>query len=161
MASVAPTTTASRTLAWQQWVPCIGMALCSWLSFVDRQVLAVLQPTIAHDTGLTPGDFASASSFFFLAYTVANPVWGSVLDFIGLRVGMLLAEPDAVGEEGGRRPLGGDGGVVGEDGDSLLRECFQEAPDELIDQGALAAAAVSGDGHDLRGAVLATGKPVL
>jgi ACS family hexuronate transporter-like MFS transporter len=73
------------------WVPCIGMALCSWLSFVDRQVLAILAPTILADTGLTAQNFTDAASFFFLAYTLSNPVWGSVLDFVGLRVGMLLA----------------------------------------------------------------------
>ena len=59
------------------WVPCIGMALCSWLSFVDRQVLAILTPTIMQDTGLTPQHFTDAASFFFLAYTLGNPVWGS------------------------------------------------------------------------------------
>jgi ACS family hexuronate transporter-like MFS transporter len=90
MASVAPTTTASRSLAWQQWVPCLGMALCSWLSFVDRQVLTILSPTIIRDTGLTNQNFTDAASFFFLAYTLGNPLWGSVLDFIGLRAGMLL-----------------------------------------------------------------------
>jgi ACS family hexuronate transporter-like MFS transporter len=76
---------------WQMWVPCVGMALCSWLSFVDRQVLAILAPTILTDTGLTAQNFTDAASFFFLAYTLSNPVWGSVLDFVGLRVGMLLA----------------------------------------------------------------------
>jgi len=91
MASLAPTTTASRTLAWQQWVPCVGMALCSWLSFVDRQVLTILSPTIIRDTGLTNQNFTDAASFFFLTYTLGNPIWGSVLDFVGLRVGMLLA----------------------------------------------------------------------
>jgi ACS family hexuronate transporter-like MFS transporter len=90
MASLAPTTTASRTLTWQQWVPCIGMALCSWLSFVDRQVLTILAPTIIRDTGLTNQNFTDAASFFFLAYTLGNPLWGSVLDFVGLRAGMLL-----------------------------------------------------------------------
>jgi len=73
------------------WVPCVGMALCSWLSFVDRQVLNILSPTIIKDTGLTPADFTNATSFFFLTYTLGNPVWGSVLDRIGLRVGMLMA----------------------------------------------------------------------
>jgi len=80
-----------RATDWRMWVPCIGMALCSWLSFVDRQVLTILSPTIIKDTGLTPQNFTDAASFFFLAYTVGNPVWGSVLDFVGLRVGMLLA----------------------------------------------------------------------
>jgi ACS family hexuronate transporter-like MFS transporter len=76
---------------WRMWIPCIGMALCSWLSFVDRQVLAILSPTILRDTGLTAQDFTNAASFFFLAYTLSNPIWGSILDFVGLRVGMLLA----------------------------------------------------------------------
>lgn len=73
------------------WVPCLGMALCSWLSFVDRQVLAILSPTILKETGLTNQNFTDAASFFFLAYTLSNPIWGSILDFIGLRKGMLLA----------------------------------------------------------------------
>ena len=81
----------AQAAGWQMWVPCIGMALCSWLSFVDRQVLAILAPTILADTGLTAQNFTDAASFFFLAYTLSNPVWGSVLDFVGLRVGMLLA----------------------------------------------------------------------
>ena len=76
---------------WHTWVPCIGMALCSWLSFVDRQVLNILAPTIIKDTGLTNQDFAAATSFFFLTYTLGNPVWGTVIDYIGLRKGMLLA----------------------------------------------------------------------
>jgi MFS transporter, ACS family, hexuronate transporter len=84
----APTTAA---ISWQTWVPCVGMALCSWLSFVDRQVLNILSPTIIKDTGLTAADFANATSFFFLTYTLGNPVWGSVLDYVGLRKGMLLA----------------------------------------------------------------------
>jgi len=67
------------------------MALCSWLAFVDRQVLTILTPTIMRDTGLSAQNFADASAFFFLAYTLGNPVWGSVLDYFGLRVGMLLA----------------------------------------------------------------------
>ena len=61
--SATASTTATST--WQMWVPCVGMALCSWLSFVDRQVLNILSPTIIKDTGLTPQDFTTATSFFF------------------------------------------------------------------------------------------------
>src|ERR1700749_3736601 len=82
---------AAHAVSWRMWVPCIGMALCSWLSFVDRQVLNILSPTIIAETGLTAQDFTTATSFFFLTYTLGNPVWGSVLDYVGLRVGMLLA----------------------------------------------------------------------
>src|SRR5207344_1069833 len=48
-------------------------------------------PTILKETGLTNQNFTDAASFFFLAYTLSNPIWGSVLDFVGLRLGMLLA----------------------------------------------------------------------
>src|SRR5262245_1900650 len=82
---------ASKAVWWHKWVPCLGMALCSWLSFVDRQVLNILSPTIIKDTALTAADFTNATSFFFLTYTLGNPVWGSVLDRVGLRTGMLLA----------------------------------------------------------------------
>jgi ACS family hexuronate transporter-like MFS transporter len=89
--NVAAQSSTAPRVTWQMWVPCVGMALCSWLSFVDRQVLAILSPTILRDTGLTNQDFTNAASFFFLFYTFGNPVWGSVIDHIGLRKGMLLA----------------------------------------------------------------------
>src|SRR5919204_3631693 len=89
-ATGAPTAS-SRALEWRMWVPCLGMAVCSCLAFVDRQVIAVLSPTILRDTGLSGQDFGNVVSFFFYAYTIANPFWGSVLDFIGLRAGMLMA----------------------------------------------------------------------
>jgi ACS family hexuronate transporter-like MFS transporter len=89
--SVQPAGTHAQATSLQMWVPCLGMALCSWLSFVDRQVLNILAPTIIADTNLTAQDFTTATSFFFLTYTLGNPVWGSVLDRVGLRIGMLLA----------------------------------------------------------------------
>jgi ACS family hexuronate transporter-like MFS transporter len=73
------------------WVPCIGMALCSWLSFVDRGVLGVLAPTILTDTGMSAQDLGNVVFFFFLVYTFGNPLWGSLIDYLGLRRAMLLA----------------------------------------------------------------------
>ena len=88
-----PTVASSPTVrsAWQMWVPCIGMALCSWLAFVDRQVIAVLSPTIMAETGMNAQEFGRLVTFFFVAYTLGNPLWGSVLDYVGLRAGMLVA----------------------------------------------------------------------
>jgi MFS transporter, ACS family, hexuronate transporter len=77
-------------VTWQMWAPCAAMAACSWLSFFHRQILSVLAPTILKDTGLDAQQFASVSSYFFVAYFVANPLWGSILDYIGLRAGMLF-----------------------------------------------------------------------
>ncbi len=67
------------------------MMLCSLLSYMDRQILAVLAPTILHDTGLNAQSYGEIVSAFSIAYMLANPIWGSVLDYIGLRKGMTAA----------------------------------------------------------------------
>ena len=73
------------------WIASGVIMLCSWLSYVDRQVLAVLSPMILRDTHLSVAAYADALAAFSVAYTLANPLWGSILDRIGLRIGMLIA----------------------------------------------------------------------
>jgi ACS family hexuronate transporter-like MFS transporter len=73
------------------WVPVLLMMTCSWLSYIDRQAFSVLSPTILRDTGLSAGGYADAVFGFSIAYMIGNLVWGSMLDFVGLRLGMLLA----------------------------------------------------------------------
>jgi ACS family hexuronate transporter-like MFS transporter len=90
------TVTTSDTLqpqarSWRIWVAPATIMLCTLLAYIDRQVLAVLSPTILQDTGLTASQYANAISAFSFAYMLGNPLWGSFLDRIGLRVGMLAA----------------------------------------------------------------------
>src|ERR1700720_3260433 len=73
------------------WVPVLVMMTCSCLSYIDRQALAVISPMVLKDTGLTAGDYADAVSAFSIAYMIGNPLWGSLLDYMGLRLGMLIA----------------------------------------------------------------------
>jgi MFS transporter, ACS family, hexuronate transporter len=81
----------STSGGWRMWVASGLIMLCSWLSYVDRQTLAVLSPMILKDTGLSIAAYSDAISAFSIAYMIANPLWGSLLDRIGLRVGMLIA----------------------------------------------------------------------
>src|ERR1051325_6964529 len=74
----------------RQWTISGVMMVCSWLSYVDRQTLAVLSPTILMDTGLSAERYSEIVSAFSIAYMIGNPLWGSVLDYVGLRVGMLM-----------------------------------------------------------------------
>ena len=83
-------TAGERAVTWQMWVPCMAMAACSWLSFFHRTMLGALAPTILKETGLTAQEFASINAYFFVAYTLGNPLWGSILDYVGLRIGMLM-----------------------------------------------------------------------
>src|SRR5215475_14063701 len=80
-------TPSTPSVTWQMWVPCMAMAACSWLSFFHRTILGALAPTILAETGLTAQQFASINAYFFVAYTFGNPVWGSILDYVGLRIG--------------------------------------------------------------------------
>ncbi len=84
-------TVTREDLGWRMWIPCGGMALASALAFLDRQLLAILAPTIRDEIGLTAADFGDVFFYFFLAYTIANPIWGSLIDYAGLRMGMLAA----------------------------------------------------------------------
>ena len=76
---------------WRMWVPVMVMMTCSWLSYIDRQALAVISPMILKDTGLSASAYTDAVAAFSIAYMLANPLWGSLLDYVGLRVGMLAA----------------------------------------------------------------------
>jgi ACS family hexuronate transporter-like MFS transporter len=76
---------------WRMWVPVVVVMTASCLSYIDRQALAVISPMILKDTGLSAASYARAISVFSIVYMIANPLWGSLIDYIGLRVGMLLA----------------------------------------------------------------------
>jgi len=73
------------------WTASIVMMVCSWLSYVDRQILATLSVVILADTGLTTERYTEVVSAFSIAYMLGNPLWGSLLDYVGVRIGMLVA----------------------------------------------------------------------
>jgi ACS family hexuronate transporter-like MFS transporter len=67
------------------------MLLVSLISYVDRSTLALLAPAILKDTHLTVEQYGLIISAFSIAYMVANPLWGWILDRAGLRRGMTAA----------------------------------------------------------------------
>jgi ACS family hexuronate transporter-like MFS transporter len=64
------------------------MLLVSVISYIDRNTLALLAPTILKDTHLTNQQYGWVITAFSIAYTIGNPVWGGILDRIGVRSGM-------------------------------------------------------------------------
>ena len=73
------------------WVPTATMLLLSLLSYVDRNVLALLAPTILRETQMTAETYGWVISAFSFAYLVGNPVWGRLLDRFGVRSGLAAA----------------------------------------------------------------------
>ena len=87
----APLAAYERATDWRMWVASAAMMACSWLSYVDRQILAVLSPTILSETHLNAQSYGEIVAAFSIAYMLANPIWGAVIDYVGLRVGMIAA----------------------------------------------------------------------
>lgn len=67
------------------------MMLVSSISYIDRNALAVLIPTIQRDTGMTGREYGWIVAAFSYAYMAGNPLWGMLLDRFGVRRGMLAA----------------------------------------------------------------------
>ena len=67
------------------------MLLVSLISYVDRNTLALLIPTIMKETRLSAEQYRFIVSAFSVAYMNSNPVWGRLLDRFGLRIGMMAA----------------------------------------------------------------------
>jgi ACS family hexuronate transporter-like MFS transporter len=67
------------------------MLLCSLLSYLDRQTLAVLSPMMLADLGWSAETYGRVVSAFSIAYMLGNPFWGVVLDRVGVRQGMTVA----------------------------------------------------------------------
>jgi ACS family hexuronate transporter-like MFS transporter len=67
------------------------MLLVSLISYIDRNTLALLIPTIMRETHLSAQQYGFTVSAFSIAYMISNPLWGGLLDRFGLRVGMMVA----------------------------------------------------------------------
>jgi ACS family hexuronate transporter-like MFS transporter len=91
IAKPEPAPVSTYAPGWRKWVAPATIMLSTLLSYIDRQTLAVLSPTILQDTGLSASAFADALAVFQIFYMIGNPLWGSTIDFLGLRLGMLAA----------------------------------------------------------------------
>src|SRR5277367_5568372 len=75
----------------RRWLPAFSMMLVSTISYIDRNTLALLAPTILRDAHLSNEQYGFIISAFSIAYMLGNPLWGLVLDRIGVRTGMTAA----------------------------------------------------------------------
>ncbi len=73
------------------WWPATTMLLCSLLSYLDRQTLAILSPMMLADLKWSAETYSEVISAFSIAYMLGNPIWGAAIDRIGVRRGMTLS----------------------------------------------------------------------
>jgi ACS family hexuronate transporter-like MFS transporter len=67
------------------------MLLVSLISYIDRNTLALLAPTIMKETHLSAEQYGFIVAAFSVAYMISNPLWGALIDRLGLRAGMMAA----------------------------------------------------------------------
>lgn len=83
--------TTPKPRAWRVWIPAVAMMLVSLISYIDRNTLAILAPTILAENHLSAQQYGWIISAFSIAYMIGNPLWGRALDRFGVRWGMLAA----------------------------------------------------------------------
>src|SRR5271163_3219571 len=73
-----------------RWTVCAMLFVATSINYMDRQVIAILKPTLEHTIGLTEISYGYIVDAFQIAYAIGLLVAGRVVDKIGTRVGYIL-----------------------------------------------------------------------
>src|SRR5438128_10503345 len=74
-----------------RWTVVALLFAATTVNYIDRQVLAILAPTLTRELGWRETDYAGIVSWFSVAYGVGLLGMGRVMDVIGVRVGLSVA----------------------------------------------------------------------
>jgi ACS family hexuronate transporter-like MFS transporter len=73
-----------------RWQICAMLFFATSINYMDRQVIALLKPTLQHTIGLTEISYGYIVDAFQLAYALGLLVAGRVIDKVGTRIGYVL-----------------------------------------------------------------------
>src|SRR5277367_2684932 len=73
-----------------RWTICAMLFFATSINYMDRQVIALLKPTLAHSIGMTEIAYGYIVDAFQVAYAIGLLVAGRVVDKIGTRIGYIL-----------------------------------------------------------------------
>lgn len=74
-----------------RWVIVSLVALATIINYIDRGALGLLWPEISEDLGMSKLDYAIILNVFTFAYAFGQTLFGKIFDWIGTRLGFLLA----------------------------------------------------------------------
>ena len=74
-----------------RWIVCALLFAAIALSYIDRQVLSVLEPTLARTYNWTPVGYSNIVFYFQLAYGIGYLTFGRIVDKVGARIGYAVA----------------------------------------------------------------------
>jgi MFS transporter, ACS family, hexuronate transporter len=73
-----------------RWTICAMLFAATSINYMDRQVIAILKPTLQHSIGMTELDYGYIVDAFQIAYALGLLVAGRLVDKIGTRIGYML-----------------------------------------------------------------------
>lgn len=73
------------------WTIALTATMTMAVSYMDRQTLAVLAPTVTKELSISEVTYGWLVSTFSVAYLIGSPIAGRILDKIGVRRGLLGA----------------------------------------------------------------------
>ena len=73
-----------------RWTICAMLFTATSINYMDRQVIAILKPTLEHSIGLTEAEYGYIVDAFQLAYAIGLLTAGRMIDKLGTRIGYML-----------------------------------------------------------------------
>jgi ACS family hexuronate transporter-like MFS transporter len=73
-----------------RWTVCAMLFVATSINYMDRQVIAILKPTLEHSIGMTEVSYGYIVDAFQIAYAIGLLAAGRLIDKVGTRIGYML-----------------------------------------------------------------------
>lgn len=73
-----------------RWTICAMLFVATSINYMDRQVIAILKPTLEHSIGMTEVGYGYIVDAFQIAYAIGLLVAGPFVDKVGTRIGYMV-----------------------------------------------------------------------
>lgn len=73
-----------------RWTICAMLFVATSINYMDRQVIAILKPTLQHSIGMTEVDYGHIAAAFMIAYALGLLAAGRFVDRVGTRIGYMV-----------------------------------------------------------------------
>jgi MFS transporter, ACS family, hexuronate transporter len=86
----SPSSSSGARLGRVRWTICAMLFVATSINYMDRQVIAILKPTLEHSIGLTEVSYGYIVDAFQIAYAIGLLAAGRLIDKLGTRIGYML-----------------------------------------------------------------------
>src|SRR3954465_9119787 len=91
LSGLSTTSNLNETIGKYRWTICALLFFATTVNYLDRQVLSLLQPTLAEKYNWTNNDYANITSIFQFVYAISMLLSGKIIDKLGTKKGYVWA----------------------------------------------------------------------